>query len=213
MKLMDRKVIDFIEQVSSKSPAPGGGSVSALSGALGVSLALMVGHLTIGKKKFLEKDIAIQNMFQKTVEDLKEIETALMPLVDQDTEAFDHIMQAYRLPKASEEELNVRKKAIVKATLEAIHVPQRVASLSLEALKKLSIMIEHGNTSAISDLGVSILHLVTAIEGASMNIKINTPSLEDDHQKQAFIAWANQATLEAHQIKQEELPKIYSKIG
>jgi formiminotetrahydrofolate cyclodeaminase len=212
MKLIDMKLIEFSNEVDSPSPAPGGGSVSAYSGILGVSLALMVGHLTVGKKKFNEKDPAIKDAFIASIQKLKNIKEALIPLVDLDTEAFELIMKAYKLPKDTNDEQSERKKAIVRATLEAIHVPQQVASLSLQALASLDMILKHCNPSTISDLGVAVLHLASAVEGACMNVRINTPGLDIEDQKNEYmqlaIDWVNQSNT----LKSHLLSNIYTKI-
>ena len=103
MKLIDMKVLDFTNLVDSKSPAPGGGSVSALCGSLGTSLARMVGHLTIGKKKFLALDVNIQKQFIEVIHSLEGLKNELLMLVDKDTEAFNQIMLAYKMPKDTPE--------------------------------------------------------------------------------------------------------------
>jgi len=212
MKLIEQKVIDFIHEVDSKNPAPGGGSVSALCGALGASLIRMVGHLTIDKKKFLALEPSTQLEFKSTLSELLMIKDQLIVSVDQDTQAFNMIMKALSLPKANEEEIKLRKHALQEATLEAIMVPLKVASLSMSALNHLDTILQNGNKSAISDLGVAILSLITGVEGACLNVLINLPGLEDQIASNQFRNQALELLKKAHLKKDELMPKIYTQL-
>lgn len=180
MSLLHLTVSEFLEQVDSKKPAPGGGSVSALSSVLGVSLAKMVGHLTIGRKAYRALDEEKQQLLIDTFDQLDHLKQQLLPLIDQDTEAFNQIMSAYRLPKETEEEKTLRSDAIQEATLRAIEVPMKVAILSLDALNLLFPLVKYGNQNALSDVGVSALELSTGANGALYNVNINLPSLNND---------------------------------
>jgi formiminotetrahydrofolate cyclodeaminase len=183
MKLVDLTVEQFINEVDSKSPAPGGGSVSALASSLGNSLARMVGHLTVGKKKFKELDEHIQNEFNQTLDELLKIKEQMITLIDKDTEAFNEIMDAFKLPKENEEEIELRKQAIENATISAIEVPLSVAKHSMEAITLTEKIKEHGNKNCLSDLGVSMLMLHTGLVGAVMNVKINLGGLTNEKKK------------------------------
>ena len=180
MKLIEKTVVDFIDEVDSASPAPGGGSVSALAGSLGVSLSRMVGHLTVNKKKFKGLDEAIQSEFMERFNELSSIKDELNILVDRDTEAFNYVMAAFKLPKETDEEKAARKKAIEEATYKAIDVPMVIAELSYRGLELIEYFGEYGNKNAITDLGVSSLLLATALEGAILNVKINLPGISDE---------------------------------
>jgi formiminotetrahydrofolate cyclodeaminase len=212
MKLIENQVIEFIHQVDSKSPAPGGGSVSALCGAIGASLIRMVGHLTVEKKKFLALDSKIQLEFKSTLSELLMIKEQLILLVDKDTDAFNMILKAYGLPKVTDEEIKKRNKEIQVATLEAIMVPLKVATLSMSALNHLDTILQNGNKSAISDLGVAILTLITGVEGASLNVLINLPGLEDHIASQQFKNQVEELLKKAHFKKDELMPKIYQEL-
>jgi len=172
----------------------------------------MVSRLTVGKKKFIEKDQEIKDAFMSSMSEMKNIKDGLMPLVDLDTEAFDLIMKAYKLPKDTQTQEQERKNAIVAATLKAIHVPQQVASLSLQALACIDVILKHCNQSAISDLGVAVLHLATAVEGACMNIRINTPGLSQEDQKNKYMQLAFDWVDQANTLKNNILAHIYTKI-
>jgi formiminotetrahydrofolate cyclodeaminase len=205
MKLIDLKTIDFINEIDSQKPAPGGGSVSALLSTLGVSLARMVGHLSVGKKKFLKLDHDIQNEFNEHLKHLLVIKEELIQLVDKDTEAFNLIMTAYQQPKDDPH----RNQAIEDATLEAIKVPYRVAQISFKALERLSFILAYGNKQTISDLGVSALSLSSGIEGALMNVLINIPGLSSENQKNLYQQEAKNILKETHELKQTLLNLIY----
>lgn len=179
MKLVELSVIDFVNEVDSNSPAPGGGSVAALAGSLGSSLSRMVGHLTIGKKKFRALDEETKAVFNNALSKLEIVKNDLVLLVDKDTEAFNLIMSAFKLPKSTDEEITIRKKAIEAATVVAIDVPLNVALLCRQGMELLETIKANGNKNCLSDLGVSMLLLHTGLIGAIMNVKINIPGLSN----------------------------------
>lgn len=179
MKLIDLSIHEFMEEVDSKKPAPGGGSVSALASTLGVGLSRMVGHLTISKKSFDKLDEFVQSQFHHKMEALLTEKEALLQLIDEDTAAFNQMMVSFKLPKDTEEEKTIRSIEIQKATLHGIEVPKAVCKHSLVCLRELPFFVKHGNKSAISDIGVGALMLSSGIEGAILNMKINLPGIED----------------------------------
>ena len=213
MKLIDLEVKKLIDEIDSKLPAPGGGSVSALSSAIGVSLARMVGHLTLDKKKFLSLSPEIQFEFKDVHNSLIVMKNQLIELIDHDTDAFNLIMSAYQLPKVTEAEIKIRNEKIQEATLGAIMVPVKVASLSLSAMKNLDFILLYGNKQAISDLGVAALSLATGIEGACLNILINLPGLDDQMAASQYKIQALDYIQKAHTKKDEFLKQIYDKMN
>ncbi|MFA6827083.1 MAG: cyclodeaminase/cyclohydrolase family protein [Bacilli bacterium] len=213
MYLIDLKVKQFIDEVDSNSPAPGGGSVSALLSVLGISLSKMVGHLSINKKKFLKLDESIQKTFKNNLIVLDNFKKELMPLIDADTESFNLIMKAYSLKKDSEEEIILRNKKIEAATIEAIKVPFRVAYLSLEALKVLDFILEYGNKQTISDLGVSVLALSSGIEGAIYNVMINLGSLKNERIISDYKEKSKEILNKTNIFKKSVLEKVYLLLG
>jgi formiminotetrahydrofolate cyclodeaminase len=212
MKLIDLEVKKFIEEVDSKSPAPGGGSVSALAGSLGVALSRMVGHLTLGKKKFLALDEKTQREFNETLSLLESKKHELLTLIDLDTEAFNLIMEAYKLPKNNDEDILNRNQKIEEATKIAIDIPFKVATCANHALELIWIIIEHGNKTAISDLGVSVLNLSSAIEGAIMNVLINLPGLSNVTQKTYYQEQTDLILNQTHMLKNKYLTYIYQQL-
>ncbi len=186
MKLVELKVNEFVNEVDSKSPAPGGGSVAALSGSLSSALARMVSHLTVGKKKFKALDEDTQKLVFDAMETLESKKEAFVELIDKDTEAFNMIMAAFKLPKETDEEKKHRSNKIEEATIVAIDVPYEVASSGRDLLHALDILLQYGNKNCLSDLGVSGLLLHTTIIGAVMNMKINLPGISCEDLKAKY---------------------------
>jgi formiminotetrahydrofolate cyclodeaminase len=165
----------FLDEVASKSPAPGGGSVAALAGALGTALTSMVCHLTIGKKKYVD----VQHEIEAVLKRSEELRASFSELVEKDTEAFDSVMRAFSLPKETEEERTRRASAIEEATKKATLVPLKVMEFCMEALSLTKIVAEKGNTNSVSDAGVSALMLHAACKGAALNVRTNLGTLQD----------------------------------
>ncbi len=212
MKLIDYSVLDFVKEVDSAKPAPGGGSASAIASALGMALSRMVGHLTIPKKKFKALDDYIQDDFIEIHERLKDGQRRAMELVDEDTLAFNEIMKAFKMPKETEEAKRKRKAAIEKATYKATEVPLEIARLSYETLSKLSHTAAYANKNAISDVGVSALLLHSALEGAILNVNINLPGIQDEKYKQKIYNEVNTMLKEGNQFKTNVLNTVNDKI-
>ena len=169
----------FMEKVASESPAPGGGSVSSYIGALGAALGTMVANLSAHKKGWDDRwkefsDWAVRG---------KEIQNRLLELVDEDTDAFNKIIEAHRLPKKSEEEQKARNAAVREATMNAIMVPFKVMETAFSGFELIREMVENGNPSSVTDAGVGALALSTCIRGAFLNIKTNAAGMND----QVFI--------------------------
>lgn len=209
MKLINLKVKDFIEQVDSNSPAPGGGSVAALMSVLGISLSKMVGHLSVNKKRFLKLDDSIQEEFKNHLNKLDNLKNDLIPLIDADTESFNMIMKAFKLAKNTDEEKKIRNSAIEEATIEAIIIPFEVAKLSLEGLKALEFILEFGNKQTVSDLGVSVLALSSGIEGAIYNVMINLGSLKDETLISQYKLESKKTLERSNKYKVEILKRVY----
>lgn len=207
MKLIDLSTRDFIDLVDSSSPAPGGGSASALISGLGVSLARMVGHLTTSKKRYLKLDADIQTKFENHLSHLLAIKEDLLILIDKDTFAFKRIMTAYKLPKEDKE---ARDLAIEEATLYAIEVPYRIAIISLKALELLPFILTHGNKLALSDIGVAALSLSAGIEGALYNVLINLPGISDEEIKSLYKNEYTAILKETYLLKDELINKVRS---
>lgn len=182
MKLVDMKITEFLDVLKSDAPAPGGGSASALSGAQGCALLMMVADLTLGKEKYRDfEEICLQA--KKKGQSLYE---ELRASVDRDTEAFNLISAAFKLPKDTDEEKAVRRAAIADGTLTATEVPFNTMKLGFEALKLVESLIGKSNPNCSSDLGVGALHLKACIEGSWLNVKINLPGVKNEEKAAYF---------------------------
>lgn len=174
-RLISLSLKEFMNETASESPAPGGGSVSAYIGALGVSLGTMVANLSAHKKGWDDRWKEFSDWAVKG----NEIQNKLLSLVDADTEAFNKIIEARRLPKSDEKEIIIRNEAIQKAYREAILVPLRVMETAYSGFEIIKNMTEKGNPSSVSDAAVGSLALLACIKGAHLNIKINVTGVED----------------------------------
>ena len=208
-KLISSSLQEFANETASESPAPGGGSISAYVGTLGVSLATMVANLSSHKKGWDDRWEEYSNWAEKG----QKIKDALLLLVDEDTRAFDAIMQAFSLPKSTDQEKATRTDAIQAATKKAIEIPFKVMELSFESFEIIEAMAKDGNPNSVSDAGVGALCARTAVMGAFMNVRINASGLKD----QAFVndVLAKGKSLEENAIaKEAEILKIVNeKIG
>ncbi len=174
-KLVILSLSEFADLTASESPAPGGGSVSAAVAAFGVALGTMVANLTSSKKGF-EKHWKMYSKYAVTGQEIKQ---RLLQLVDEDTKAFNGIIEAVRMPKTNEEEIGIRQEAIIVATKHAIEIPFQVMETAANAIPIILAMVEKGNPNSLSDAAVGGLCLRTAITGAYYNVKINLQGLED----------------------------------
>lgn len=174
-RLVGMSLETFADETASESPAPGGGSISAYVGALGASLATMVANLSAHKAGWDER----WETFSQWAEKGQACKAALMKLVDEDTRAFNRIMEAFALPKSSEEEKAARTAAIQSATKLAIEVPLQVMQTAASALPIAKAMVEIGNPNSVTDAGVGALCIRTAVMGAFLNVKINAAGFHD----------------------------------
>ena len=173
--LKNLSLVDFVEQLASDSPAPGGGSVAALASSMGAGLAAMGCRLTLGRKKYAD----VEQEVRKIAEQADRLHVELMALVDRDTEAYNGVVAAWKLPKKTDEEKSARQKAIRDATRHAAEIPLETLRLSLKGLKLLKELSVKGNTNAISDIGTAALMLRSGLEGAAYNVEINLNDLND----------------------------------
>jgi len=174
-KLVSMSVEGFADETSSESPAPGGGSISATMGALGISLAAMVANLSSHKPGWDDR----WEEFSQWAEAAQALKSELLWLVDEDTRSFNLIMDAFSLPKSNDEEKAVRTAAIQDATRYAIEVPFRVMKRSFESMEIIKAMAETGNPNSVTDAGVGALAARSAVMGAFLNVKINASGLQD----------------------------------
>lgn len=173
--LLDMTLLAFAEETASESPAPGGGSVAAYASTMGVALATMVANLSAHKRGWDER----WAVFSKVAERGVQLQAQLAALVDADTAAFNQIMEAYGMPKATDNQQKVRHQAIQDATRHAIEIPLQVARLSMQAMEVASEMASIGNPNSITDAGVGAMAIRTGVKGAILNARVNLADLED----------------------------------
>lgn len=193
-KLVKMNLREFANETASESPAPGGGSISAYLGSLGAALATMVANLSSHKRGWDDR----WKYFSEIAEKGQHIKDELLHLVDEDTQAFNRIMEAFALPKSTEEEKRGRSQAIQEATHYATEVPLRTMRVAWQSFEIIEAMAKEGNPNSISDAGVGALCARSAIWGAYLNVCINAAGLKDESLKKNFLN-------EAEQIKQASL--------
>jgi len=206
--LANLKLNAFADETASESPAPGGGSISAYVGVLGVALGTMVANLSSHKRGWDDK----VETFSDWAEKGQALQSELLFLVDEDTHAFNKIIDAVRLPKASEEEKAERQIALTEATKYAIEVPFKVMQKSLESMELLKAMAEIGNPNSVSDAGVGALCARTAVKGAFLNVKINTGDLEDKDYVENKLKAGKQIVSKAEKLEEEIIAIVNEKI-
>lgn len=208
-KLMDLSCIAFADETASESPAPGGGSISAYMGALGVSLGTMVANLSSHKPGWDER----WEEFSDWAEKGQLIKDELLHLVDEDTRAFNKIMDAFGLPKGNDEEKAARSAAIQEATKYAIEIPFRVMKRSFAAMEILKAMAETGNPNSVSDAGVGALAVRSAVMGAYLNVKINASGLDDKAFVDAVLKEGAEIEQKACELEKQILETVNKKIS
>src|SRR6056297_2019058 len=207
-KLVDFTVEGFADETASESPAPGGGSVSAYMGAMGVALGTMVANLSSHKRGWDDRWEEFSDWAEKGMHYQQE----LLRLVDEDTDAFNKIMNAFGLPKKTDEEKALRKKAIDDATKNAIMIPFRVMEVAFKALEVIKAMAETGNPNSVSDAGVGALAIRSCVKGAFLNVKINAAGLDDTNFVQDVSRKATEIENNTENLEIEILKLVESKI-
>ena len=207
-RLVDMTCEGFANETASESPAPGGGSISAYMGALGAALGTMVANLSAHKPGW----DAQWKTFSEVAVKGQQLKEELIHLVDEDTNAFNLIMNAFGLPKGTEEEKVARKKAIQEATKYATEVPFQTVQRSFEVFAICETMIEKGNPNSVTDAAVGVLCAEAAVMGAYLNVKINASSLEDKQFANEIVARAHDYVLKANEIKQRLITAVDARL-
>lgn len=187
-KLVELTVNGFYEELASSSPAPGGGSIAALSAAIGSGLGQMVYHLTEGKKAWKALDPDIQKKLEDAYQRLIPLGKRVMELIDEDTEAFNAVMAVLTMPKNTDEEKAARSKALAEANLHALLIPLETARTALAVLQELPLFFDYGNRNCYSDMGVAALSAALGVEGAAFNVLINLPGIKDEARAASYKA-------------------------
>ncbi len=207
-RLIDLTCKEYANITASESPTPGGGSASAYIGALGAALGTMVANLSAHKAGWDDRWEEFSNWAEKG----QKIKDELLFLVDEDTRSYNLIIEAFKLPKGTPEEIAERKKAIQDATRYAIEIPFKVMQKAFESMEVIKAMTEHGNPSSVSDAGVGALCARTAVMGAFMNVKINASGLEDKDFINEIIAKGAVIEKEAKDLEAQILEIVFEKV-
>ena len=208
-KLINMNLATFADETASESPAPGGGSISAYVGSLGVSLATMVANLSSHKKGWDNR----WQEFSIWAEKGQSLKDQLINLVDADTKAFNEIMSAFNLPKSTDEEKKKRTQCIQEATKYAIEVPFKVMQLSFESMDLIKTMAIEGNPNSVSDAGVGALCARSSVMGAFMNVRINASGLDDKKFVDEIISKGKLIEKQTIAAETEILSLVNEKIG
>lgn len=174
--LVDLTIKGFLSETASSSPVPGGGSISALNGAIASALTEMVANLTIGKKKYAD----VEGQMRTIAIEAASIRERLIRDIDRDSEAYDRVFAAFKLPKETEEQIAERKRTIQDATKEAAIVPMQVAEEVASVMETIIYVAHKGNRNAVTDACVAMMTARTCVLGALLNVRINLGSIEDE---------------------------------
>lgn len=207
-KLINMTLDTFADETASESPAPGGGSVAAYIGALGMALGTMVANLSSHKKGWDDRWEEFSNWAEKG----QQLENELLQSVDEDTKAFNEIMNAFSLPKSSEEEKKIRANAIQSATKHAIEIPFKVMQTTFAGMEIIKTMAETGNPNSVSDAGVAALCARSAIMGAFLNVRINAAGCDDKNFVNKILEKGNEIEKKTIISEQEILQIVNAKI-
>lgn len=206
---VEKPMIVFLDRLASRSPEPGGGSVSALVGALGAALVSMVGNLTLGKDKYAE----VQDRIEELLKSSERIRSELQDLIQKDTEVYARVSAAFKLPLESEEQKEERRARVQEALKEATEVPFLITEKCLEVARLSLTAAEIGNVGAVSDAGVAALLAEAAAQSGALNVKININSIED----RGFCAskWerVQEILREAGELREKVVRLTYEKLG
>lgn len=203
---------EFIDVVASDNPTPGGGSVAALAGSLGGALTNMVGTLTIDKKMWDDIPENAQKEMQSAFDEMAEKINSLSKIIDEDSTAFDDVMQAFKMPKETEEEKKARSNAIQEGYKHALEVPLRCAEECYRVLELQEIFANYGNINAITDVGVGTLLAYTGLEGALFNVTINLLSVKDAEYKKNIESKVSELLKDGKRLKSKLIEKVYERL-
>ena len=206
--LVDMGVTEFVDELGSDSPAPGGGSVSALASAMAAGLTNMVGVLTFGKKGYEDNWSEIEELSNQA----QALKDTFLFLVDEDTRSFNNVMAAMRLPKTSEDQQAARLEALQEATIYSAEIPLKVMRHSLQIMKLAGRMAEIGNQNSLSDAGVAVLQARAGLEGAALNVLINIPGIDDKEIVAEFEQEVKKLQTESSTFAEKVLSAMTSKL-
>ena len=195
---------DWFEALSSSAPVPGGGGASALAGVGGAALCMMVVNLTVGKKKYAEQEELMKEFLVR----LEKLRDESLTLIEEDARGFAPLAAAYSLPSSTEEEKAEKEKIMAQALLKACEVPIMIMEKGAEILEIAEELAEKGSVMAVSDVGVAVQFIRTAVLGASMNVYINTKSMKDRKTAEELNAKADSLNKKASETADAVFAKI-----
>jgi len=205
----DKPVESYLADAAAKLPAPGGGSVSALAGALGASMAAMAANFTVGKKKFRDVEPQVRALLDEFQDGLQK----LLELMDRDVEAYSTVDAAYAMPKETDEQKKARTAAIQSALKVALDTPLRTLRLCGDLVARLDSLVELANPNLISDVGVAAILLEAALRGAKINVEINLAYLKDQDFVRRTAAEIDQTAAQATTTAASVLERVYARMG
>lgn len=206
--IKDMKIKNFMDLLASNSATPGGGSVAALTGAMGAALLSMVSNLTIGKEKYQDVESEIKGLLKRS----EKLRAQLEELIEKDVEAFNQLIAVMKLPKSNEREKKDREQKIQIALIEAARVPQEVAKKSKELIDICLDMANKGNKNAISDVGVGVILAEAALESAILNVKINLKLIKDESIKKELTEEIQKLTDQVRIEKEKVLEVVMQRL-
>lgn len=210
--LEDLTIKEFIKELSSKEPTPGGGGAAALSAALSAALNCMVFNLTIGKKVYENYDEKVKETINTCLKESDRLKDHFLLGIDKDAEAFSKIIESYKLPKNTEEEKKYRHKMIKEASKFAAEVPNNIAENSCKLFELIWVSVKYGNKNIITDAGAAAIMAASAIEMSILNIKINLNSIDDENFKNKLEKDCSELAASSNKWKLKILNEISSNI-
>lgn len=206
--LADLTIKDFLAETAGSAPVPGGGSISALNGAIAAALTEMVAHLTIGKKKYAE----VEGQMKTIATEAALIRERLTEYIDKDSEAYDRVFSAFKLPKETSEQQVVRENEIQRTTKEAALVPMKVAQEIGSVMETIIYVAHKGNQNAVTDACVAMMAARTCVLGALLNVRINLTSIRDEEFVERMRKQADELEAEAIRVERKLLDWIKTKL-
>ncbi|WP_028306747.1 cyclodeaminase/cyclohydrolase family protein [Desulfitibacter alkalitolerans] len=208
MSMLEKSCNQFLEELASKAPVPGGGGAAACGGAIGMALSNMVGNLTVGKKKYAEVEDEVKDLIEKGNKVIEELKV----LVDKDAEVFEPLSKAYGLPKDTPEQAKIKEETLENCSKEACSVPMEIMRKSYDGIKIHERMGQIGTMIAISDVGCGVVFLKAALISGSLNVIINLNSIKDQEYVKATTEEMNQLLTDGSRIADETLELVINKI-
>ncbi len=206
--LAEKPISQFMDELASSAPAPGGGSVAALAGAMGAALVSMVCNLTIGKKKYADVEEEIKAILGQS----ESLRQELMSLLEEDVAAYTRVSEAMKMPRDTEEQKALREEALEKALKEATKVPLRVAEACVKVIDLCRPVAEKGNINAVSDAGVAVVMAEAGLRSAALNVLINLGWIKDEAFKKEAQAKLDKLLEGKSNLKEEVYELVRSKL-